>query len=227
MKKIEMKNFGKLLGCALALSVSAGAMGQEAGTMMVKAGYAYFDPIVGSGDLSAPSLPGSKVDVGTADTIIVTGTYMITDHYSAELYLGVPLKHTMYAAGAIQGAGEIGTVKQLPPTLFGQYRFFDASAGFRPYVGLGVTYVHFEDEEGSAVLTAITNPGGPPTTFNVKDAWGVTPQIGFTSAINKKWYLDVSINKSIVKTTTTLSTGQRVDTTLNPVVSQISLGYRF
>jgi len=186
-----MKKVVKLLACALLFSVGAGAMAQEAGTMMAKAGYAYFDPIVGSGDLSAPSLPGTKVDVGAADTIIVTGTYMITDHFSAELYLGVPLKHKMYAAGAIQGAGEIGTVKQLPPTLFGQYRFFDASAGFRPYLGLGVTYVHFEDEEGSSVLTGITNPGGPPTTFHVKDAWGITPQIGFTSAINKRWYVTV------------------------------------
>jgi len=222
-----MEKIVKLLGCALILSISAGVMAQEAGTMMVKAGYAYFDPIVGSGNLSAPSLPGTKVDVGTADTIIITGTYMITDHFSAELYGGVPVKHKMYAAGAIQGAGEIGAVKQLPPTLFGQYRFFDANTGFRPYVGLGITYVRFEDEEGSAVLTAVTNPGGPPTTFNVKNAWGITPQIGFTSTINKQWYLDVSINKSIVKTTTTLSTGQYVDTTLNPVVSQISLGYRF
>ncbi len=222
-----MKNIIKSLSCALLLSLSAGAIAQEAGTVMVKVGYAYFDPIVGSGDLSAPTLPGVKVNVGTADTVIFTATYMFTDHLSAEFYGGVPLKHNMYAAGSVQGAGVIGTVKQLPPTLFGQYRFFEANASFRPYVGLGITYVHFEDEQGTAVLTALTNPGGPPTTFNVKDAWGITPQIGFTSAINKKWYIDVSINKSIVKTTTTLSTGQFIDTTLNPVVSQVSIGYRF
>lgn len=222
-----MKIIVKLLGCALALSVSAGAMAQEAGTIMAKIGYAYFDPIVGSGDLSAPSLPGTKVDVGTAHTFIITATYMFTDNISAEFYGGVPLKHDMYAAGSIQGAGVIGTVKQVPPTLFGQYRFLDAKSAFRPYIGLGITYVHFQDEEGTAVLTALTNPGGPPTTFNVKDAWGITPQIGFTAAINSKWLLDVSVNKSLVKTTTTLSTGQYVDTTLNPVVSQISLEYRF
>jgi outer membrane protein len=222
-----MKSIVKILGCALLLSTSAGVMGQEAGTIMVKVGYAYFDPVVGSGDLSAPSLPGTTVDVGTAHTEIITATYLFTDNISAELYGGVPVKHDMYGAGAIQGVGVIGTVKQLPPTLFGQYRFLAANSDFRLYVGLGITYVRFEDETGSAALTAITNPGGPPTTFNVKNAWGITPQIGFTSAINKKWYIDVSVNKSIVKTTTTLSTGQYVDTTLNPVVSQVSIGYRF
>jgi outer membrane protein len=222
-----MKNIVKFLGCALALSVSAGAMAQEAGSIMAKVGYAYFDPIVGSGDLSAPSLPDTKVNVGTAHTFIFTGTYMFTDNISAELYGGVPLKHDMYAAGSIQGAGKIGTVKQLPPTLFGQYRFLDAGSTFRPYLGLGITYVHFEDEQGTAVLTALTNPGGTPTTFTVKNAWGITPQMGFTATINKNWYVDVSINKSIVKTSTSLSTGQSVDTTLNPVVSQVSIGYRF
>ena len=222
-----MKNTVKLLGCALLLTASAGVMAQEAGTIMVKAGYAHFEPIVGSGDLSAPSLPGTKVDVGTANTGIITATYMFTDNFSAEIYGGVPVKHKMYGAGSIQGVGAIGTVKQLPPTLFGQYRFFEANSIFRPYIGLGLTYARFESETGSAALTAITNPGGPPTTFHVKDAWGYTPQIGFTSSINKNWYLDFSINKSIIKTSTTLSTGQFVDTTLNPVVTQFSVGYRF
>jgi len=222
-----MKKIVKLLGCGLLLSVSAAAYSQEAGTIMVKAGYAYFDPIVGSGDLSAPALPGTKVNVGTADTLIITGTYMFTDNLSAEFYGGAPVKHNMYGAGAIQGVGVIGTVKQLPPALFGQYRFLAADAKFRPYVGLGVTYVYFENETGSGALTAITNPGGPPTSFKVKNAWGVVPQIGFTTSINKQWYLDVSINKSIVKTKTTLSTGQYIYTTLNPVVSQVSVGYRF
>jgi len=222
-----MKSIVSVLGSALLLLASSGAMAQEAGTIMVKIGYAYFDPVVGSGDLSAPSLPGTTVDVGTAHTAIFTASYMITDNISAELYGGVPLKHDMVGTGAIQGVGVIGTVKQLPPTLFGQYRFLPPNSGFRPYVGLGITYVRFEDETGSAALTAITNPGGPPTTFNVKNAWGITPQIGFTSSINKNWYIDVSVNKSIVKTTTTLSTGQYIDTTLNPVVSQVSIGYRF
>lgn len=223
-----MKNIIKLLSCALLLTAGTSVLAQQAGSVMVKVGYAYVEPIVGSGDLSASSLPGTKVDVGNAHTEILTATYMITDNISAELYGGVPVKHNMLGAGAIKGVGVIGTVRQLPPTLFGQYRFMPASSPFRPYVGLGLTYVKFQDETGSAVLTAITNPGGGvPTTFKVQNAWGITPQVGFTVDLNQRWYLDVSINKSIVKTKTTLSTGQYIDTTLNPVVSQVSVGYRF
>ncbi len=218
----------KLTAGALLLLTGAAASAQEAGSIMVKAGYVYFNPVVSSDNLSASSLPGTKIDVGGKGTVLFTATYMFTDHVSAEIYGGIPLKHNMYGAGAIEGVGVTGTVKQAPPTLFAQYRFFDAHAGFRPYVGLGVTYVHFSDERGTAVLTAITNPGGTErTTFNVKDAWGVVPQIGFVSWINKKWYVDASINKAFVKTKTTLSTGQTISTKLNPVVTQVSLGYLF
>jgi outer membrane protein len=94
-------------------------------------------------------------------------------------------------------------------------------------VGLGLTYVRFQEETGDGLLTALTNPGGPPTTFVVDNAWGLTPQLGVSYWINSKWYLDASINKSYLKTTTHLSTGQSIDTTLNPLVGQISLGYRF
>ena len=99
-----------LLICVASLFFSAFADAQEAGTWMVKAGYAYFDPIVGSGDLSASSIPGVRVDVDPAHTEIITAAYMFSDHISAEIYGGVPLKHSMKAAGALQGAGVIGTV---------------------------------------------------------------------------------------------------------------------
>ena len=217
----------RLIGCALLLSLSAAATAQEAGTVMVKAGYVYFQPVVSSGTLSAPSLPGSQVNVGNADTLLLAASYMFTDHISAEFYAGIPLKHDLYGAGSLHGVGVIGTVKHASPTLFGQYHFFEANSNFRPYLGLGISYVRFYGETGNAVLTAITNPGGPGTTFSVKNTWGIAPQIGFVSWINKRLYIDFSINKAFVKSTTTLSTGQSVDTKLNPVVTQASLGYRF
>lgn len=222
-----MKKIIKLAGCALLASASAGVMAQEAGTFLFKAGYTYIEPVISSGNLSAPSLPNTQVTIGNAGTFSFSGTYMFTDNISTEVYGGLPIKHDMYGAGSIQGVGVIGSVKQLPPTIFAQYRFYAANAAFRPYVGLGLTYAHFQDETGSAVFTAITNPGGPPTTFKVKDAWGGTPQIGFTSWINKQWYFDFALNKTFIKTTTKLSTGQSINVGLNPVVTAVSIGYKF
>ena len=222
-----MKHYVRISLAALLLSTSVGAMAQTVGSYMVKAGYSYFSPQVSSGNMSAPSLPGTQVDVNSAGTLLLSGTYMYTDHISAEFYLGLPLKHKLVAAGSIQGAGVIGTVKDLPPTLFAQYRFMEASSALRPYVGLGLTYVRFQEETGNGLLTALTNPGGPPTTFVVDNTWGLTPQLGFSYWFNSKWYLDASVNKSFIKTTTHLSSGQSIATTLNPIVGQLSVGYRF
>lgn len=216
----------KGIALLLSLTASAAASAQSAGTWMIKAGYNKITPQVSSGNLSAPSLPGTKVDVGSGSALIVTGAYMFTDNISAELYLGLPYKHDLTGDGAIKGVGKIGSVEQLPPTLFAQYRFLEAKSVFRPYVGLGLTYAMFQKETGSATLSALTNPGGA-TTLSVANAWGITPQVGVTYAFNDKWFADAGVSKTFIKTTTTLSTGQKIDTRLDPVVVNFSIGYRF
>ena len=210
-----------------ALAASGAAAAQSAGTWMVKAGVNNIAPKVSSGDLSAPSLPGSQVDVKKATAAIATLTYMLTDDVSVEFYAGLPYKHDIVGAGAIAGAGKIGTVKQVSPTLFGQYRFLPASSAFRPYVGFGLTYAHFFGEEGSGTLTALTNPGGPPTTLKSSSAWGLSPEVGFAFQFNERWFLDGAVIKTFIKNHTDLSSGQRIETKLDPLSVNLSLGYRF
>lgn len=212
---------------AVAMFAAAGASAQTAGSWMGKIGYNQISPKVTSGDLSAPALPGSKTDVGSDAEPIFTGTYMFTDHISAELFLGIPYTHDMYAAGSIRGVGKIGRVQQLPPTLFAQYRFMEPTSSVRPYIGLGVTYAMFRKPEGTGALTALTNPGGTPTTFNVDNGWGITPQIGLTWNFSGKWFADIAITKTYISTTAHLSTGQHADLRLDPVATAVAVGYRF
>lgn len=212
---------------AAALLGSSAAMAQSAGTWMVKGGVNRIQPHVTSGDLSAPSLPNSKVDVKSATSAILTAAYMVTDEFSMEFYAGLPYKHDIVGAGSLSGVGKLGTVKQVSPTLFAQYRFLAASSAFRPYVGLGLTYAYFYGEEGSGTLTALTNPGGSPTKMSVDSAFGVSPQLGVSYQFNERWYLDASVIKTFLKNKTTLSTGQSIDTKLDPVSTNVSIGYRF
>ena len=212
---------------ALALAASASASAQAAGSWLVKVGYNEITPQVSSGDLSAPASPGTKTDVHSGSAPMLCVAYMLTDHIAAELGLGLGYKHDLVGDGAIKGVGKIGTVQQLPPSLFAQYRFLEAKSAFRPYVGLGLTYAMFQKETGSAALTATTNPGGPGTTFKVDNAWGITPQLGVTYAINEKWFADSAVSKTFIKTKTTLSTGQTQDIRLDPISFNVSIGYRF
>jgi len=223
-----MKQACKQLALVVAtLAASGAAMAQSAGTWMIKGGVNNISPHVSSGDLSAPSLPGTKVDVKSATSAIATLAYMLTDDVSFEFYAGLPYKHDIVGAGSIAGVGKIGSVKQVSPTLFGQYRFMPASSAFRPYVGLGITYAYFYGEEGSGTLTTMTNPGGPPTTLKASSAWGLSPELGVAFKLSDRWFLDASVIKTFVKNHTDLSSGQRIETKLDPVSANLSVGYRF
>jgi outer membrane protein len=215
-----------LMLTALAL-VSQTALAQDAGTMSVKFGYNQIMPDVSSEDLSAPSIPGTKIDVKEAGAPILTLTYMWTSDISFEFYAGLPYEHDIVGDGAIKGVGKIASVKQVSPTLFAQYRFLDKESTIRPYVGLGITYGYFYGEEGTGNLTALTNPGGEPTLLEVDDAWGISPQIGATVKIDRNWFVDLAVIKSYIKTTSHLSTGQSIETKLDPVAVNIGVGYRF
>jgi outer membrane protein len=218
-----------LRGAVMLVAVLAGGAvhAQSAGSWSVSIGANNIAPEVKSGDLSAPSLPGTRIDVKDASAGFVTFTYMLTDNVALQTFLGGPYKHDVVGAGAIDGVGKIGEVRQVSPTVVAQYRFLDAKSALRPYVGLGVTYAYFFRERGSGTLTALTNPGGPPTRLDADNAWGVSPQLGAVYAFNDHWYADLSVIKTYIKNTTHLSTGQSIDAKLDPLSIGLTVGYRF
>lgn len=215
------------MAATAALGIGASANAQTAGGWAVAVGYNNISPQGNSDALSAPSIPNSTTHVSNDGQPIVTIDYMLTDHVSLEFGLGTPYTHKLSGAGALSGVGYLGSVEQLPPTLFLQYRFLPATSALRPYVGIGATYAIFRDEKGSNTLTAISNTGEAPTTFTVDNTWGVTPEVGLTYAFNQKWYGDVRVAKTFLTTTVHLSTGQSADAPLNPIATAVSIGYRF
>lgn len=217
-----------IVAAAAALLAAGAAQAQSAGTWLVKGGVNHIAPQVKSGDLSAPSLPGTRIDVKGATSLILTAAYMVTDSFSVEGYAGLPYEHDVEGDGAIAGVGTLGTVKQVSPTVFAQYRFGSPSSGWRPYVGLGLTYAYFYGEEGSGTLTSLTAPGsGVPTRMSTDAAFGLSPQIGALMMLDDKWYLETSLIKSFIKTTSSLSTGQQIDVKLDPLAFNFSVGMKF
>ncbi|MGK5078669.1 OmpW/AlkL family protein [Janthinobacterium sp. HLX7-2] len=217
----------RVLAAAAAMAVATGAAAQSAGTWTAKVGINKITPHVDSGDISAPALPGTKADVKADTKPILTFAYMVTDNISAELDLGVPYKHELVGDGAIKGTGKLGTAEALPPTAFIQYRFFQANAMIRPYVGAGLTYAYFQKETGSGQMTALLDPGGSPVTYRLKNKIAASLQIGSTLAFNERWFADVAVVKNFLKTKATFSTGQTQDIKLDPIAVSIGIGYKF
>src|SRR5471030_3427132 len=93
----------KLLALAAAMTVASAASAQQtAGTWLGTLGINKITPKVDSGDVSAPALPGTKADVGSDTKPRFAIAYMITDNIAAALDLGLPYKHDLIGAGAIQ-----------------------------------------------------------------------------------------------------------------------------
>ncbi|MBY0235170.1 MAG: hypothetical protein K2W93_09320, partial [Burkholderiaceae bacterium] len=89
-----MKSKNLLCIAAAVLSTWAGlAQAQSAGTWMARIGATTIRPDVKSGDLSAASLAGTKIDINNATQISGGITWMWTDNIAIDLPLAIPFKH--------------------------------------------------------------------------------------------------------------------------------------
>jgi len=222
-----MKKTILALSCLAALGSTAHA--QPAGSWLIQGGLTRIAPDVSSGNLSAPSPAGTQVDVGSDTRLTAQLTYVYNPNWAVAVPLGTGFKHKLYGAGAISGTGQIGTVSALPISVFGQYRFGESNDKVRPYAMLGLSYVRFHDAAGSAALNGLNpaNPVGGSTGLSVDSRWALSTGLGLSVQLDDKWFVDVSWAKTYLKTTTTLSTGQTIGTTLNPGITTLGVGMRF
>lgn len=226
-----MKNQKNLLLAAVLLTLGANAFAQSAGSWSASLGITHIAPSVDSGNLTSTpqhgTFPNTQVDVNSNTQLTGAVNYMVTDHIALHLPLGMGFEHEVSGAGAIAGVGKLVDTRALPITLIAQYRFMEANARFRPYLGAGLSYVKFYKEKGTALLTALTNPGSAATGVSFESKLAPTFQIGGVLKLGEKWFLDASYGKTLLKTRATLTTGQTIDVRLNPNCYTLQLGYQF
>ena len=212
---------------AAALCTAPSAQAQAKGDWLLKLGANRITPHVDSGTMSAPAKPGIKGDVGPDTKPVLTIGYMLNDKLSAEVLLGVPYEHKLYGAGSVEGIGQIGTSEVLPPTVFLHYRLFGPQMALRPYLGLGYSYVYFQKETGSAQMSAMMNPGGPPTTYTLDSRHTICLALGVSARLSERIFADLMLVKSKVKTSAHFNSGQQLPIKIDPTAISLSLGYRF
>ena len=94
-----------------AVLIGSAAQAQSAGTWSLSVGVNNIKPKVSSGDLSAPSLPGTQIDVKDATAAFATISYMLTDNVALQTFLGGPYRHDIVGAGAVHPAFEATTAQ--------------------------------------------------------------------------------------------------------------------
>lgn len=206
----------------VAMGTCAAASAQSAGTWMLKGGYNHFTTNESSGDITG--VPGGRISIGNAGGAFGSVGYMITNNISTELALGVAPKFNIYGAGTVGFAGKLADTKAGPAAMSVQYRFFEPTSAFRPYVGAGVVYTIFSGTKATPAVSALT---GVPTTISIGNKWGWAVQAGATYAINDKWFVDASVAPTFVKLKARFSTGQSVNVKGNLLAANVAIGYRF
>jgi outer membrane protein len=221
----------KLAGeCLLALGLASpisSAMAYEAGDWLVRGRIINVNPNDDSGNLytGAGNL-GEGVTV-TEDTVPELDiTYMFSPHWGVELILGYS-EHDVGSRGvpAAIGLGRVIESKVLPPTLILQYHFLPNSS-IRPYVGAGINYTYFFDEE---VQGPLNQPGAK---VKLDSSWGLAFQAGVDIAIDDDWFANLDVKYIDIETKARFSDislvgSANVNTQIDPFVFGIGIGRRF
>ncbi|MEM9232938.1 MAG: OmpW family protein, partial [Pseudomonadota bacterium] len=171
-----------------------------------------------------PAFPNGSVEVENAVVPELDFTYFLTDNLGLELILATS-PHDLEGTGDLSSLGTIGDVWALPPTLTLQYHF-QPEANVRPYIGVGINYTIFYNEDATSSL----NEAIGDTSISLDDSVGIAVQAGVDVDINDTWFWNADVKWIQIETEATLNTGgaiNTVDVELDPIVAGIGIGRRF
>ncbi len=219
--------FAAVMITGLGLSAAAvPAMAYEAGDWLVRGRIINVNPNDDSGNLyiggASTGSEGVEVDSDTVPELDIT--YMLTRNWGLELILGYS-EHTVKAHKTWSALGDVIDTKVLPPTLTLQYHFLPDST-VRPYVGVGVNYTYFFDEEVSGSVLDI-----PGADVKLDSSWGLAAQAGVDVALNQDWFVNFDVKYIDIDTEAHFSgtpVGRaKITADIDPFVWGIGIGRRF
>jgi outer membrane protein len=194
---------------AWAVLLAAGpVLAHEAGDLVTRVGATWVDPKQNNNDI---------VDVDDAWSAGVTVTYFIKDWLALDLLAAWPFEHDIKLKDP--GGTKVGSTKHLPPTLSVQYHFIPDGA-VQPYVGVGVNYTYFFDEDTSGPLSG--------ADLDLDNSWGYALQLGFDFEITERIVGNLDFRYISIK-----SENAEVDDTdigdveIDPFVGSLMIGYKF
>jgi len=214
-----------LLGAAaIAGALATPAMAKQ-GDVFIRVRAIMVAPNEKSGSV-LPGFPGEKVGIDNSVAPEIDFTYMASDHIGFEL-IAATTKHS--ASGRTGTTGSIGKLAStwvLPPTLTAQYHFVPEGK-VRPYVGAGINYTLFYNEDASKGLEGATGK----TRVHMSDSFGWAVQAGVDVDLTEKVFLNLDVKYIDIDTNARLRTTaagvQNVHVKLDPLVFGVGLGMRF
>lgn len=213
----------------IAATVSPAVFAHKQGDIVLRVGATTVAP-----DDSSSNIIAGGADLGVAlgvdnDTQLgLNFAYFLTDNINVEVLAATPFKHDVnFSVNDPLGTGnQLGEVTHLPPTVTVNYYFNDASSVFQPYVGVGLNYTIFFDEDFTAA-----NRAAGLSDLSLDNSFGLAAQLGMDYMLDDKWHVNASVRWIDIDTDASFRVGGAAgsvgDITIDPWVYTVSIGYTF
>lgn len=215
----------RVLTLAVAAALAGGAAmthAYEAGDWILRVGATTVAP-----DADSDVVPGLGVTVDVDDDtqLGIIPVYMVDPNWGIELLAATPFKHDIDVNEAPIDAG---STKHLPPTLTVQWYPRGHKSGWQPYLGLGVNYTYFFDEDAASDLEGVVGKAD----LDLDDSFGLSASAGVDIPFGENWMFNAGIWYIDIDTTATVKlreAGAKVkfDVDIDPWVYNIGIAYKF
>jgi len=232
-----MKKSLLTLAVLTSLSLTAVATEYKAGDMLVRGGATMVTPDSAKSGVYVEALGGDtplSISVDDNTQIGLNFVYFYTNNWAVEVLAATPFTHDITIhdpkgiSAGIFGANVDGVtlaeVSQLPPTISALY-YFDSASNFKPYVGLGVNYTVFFDEDFKSTPESLGF-----NDLELDSSIGFSVQVGADYQINDKWHVNASARYIDIGTDASFKIGDikgSAEVDVDPMVYSIMLGYKF
>ncbi len=187
------------------VALAAPAFAQSQGDWTVGVGVGYLDPKSDNGTLA-----GFDAEIDSDTRPIFTVEYFVQDNLGIELLASTPYKHDVTLGGSV----DAGSVKHLPPTLSLNYHFPTNSA-WKPYVGAGLNYTIFFEEDS------------PLGDLDLDNSFGVSLQAGLDYMVTEKGAVRLNVRWFDIDSDVKLD-GNNIGTAeIDPFLIGLSYVHRF
>ncbi len=212
----------KLLIAATVAALAGGSLAAQAhneGDIILRVGVTTVAPNDDSDRITLPTEPptvlrGVEVDDDTQLGLIPV--WMITDDWGLELLAATPFEHDIDIAGTGLAAG---STKHLPPTLSLQWYPRGGQDGWQPYIGAGLNYTYFFDEDTKGPLS--------DADLDLDDSWGIAYQLGFDIAFSERWVGNIDFRYISIEPDAEVNGEGIGDVEIDPFIASVMIGYRF
>tara|TARA_R110002049_G_scaffold49267_5_gene141163 strand:+ start:2037 stop:2750 length:714 start_codon:yes stop_codon:yes gene_type:complete len=226
---------------AMACTATVG-QAYDQGDWVLRVGATTVSPDTDSDDINLPTGLVAKADVDDDTQLGIIPVYMFTEHFAVEVLAATPFKHNIEAKGegAIKGTNlDAGSTKQLPPTISFQFYPRGGQSGWQPYIGAGLNYTTFFDEDVDneliGLLGSLTGGAVNGADLDLDDSWGLALQAGVDIPINDHWafnagvwYLDIDTTAKITaKANGATAATVKFDVDIDPWVYNVGIAYKF